>query len=160
MWRRLHLPGVDGPIRGFTFPRRDSLFILMPDGLVRVTLDPLQVQRLAPAETLTVLAEEQTGWLVWQGELRMIYGPDGGDITLCDHPCGDRMVPDVDGTLLITDPDEREVRQRIESVRLPTVSSWLWAGFSEDGRWLVAGEPDGMQVFGRVPNSTGTLSSA
>ncbi len=154
MWLRLHLPGLDGPISGFTFPRRDVLFVFMPDELVRVKLDPLQVQRLAPAETLTALADEKTGWLVWQGERHMIYGPDGGDITLCDHPCGDRIVADADGVLLITDPNEREIRQRIESIRLSAASSWLWAGFSEDGRWLVAGEPSGLQVFGHIPNAT------
>jgi hypothetical protein len=84
-----------------------------------------------------------------------VYDADGGDIPLSDHPSGDRIVPDTDGSLMITDPDEREVRQRIKSICIPTDGSWMYAGFSEDYKWLVAGEPSGVQVFQRS-SGTGT----
>jgi hypothetical protein len=60
------------------------------------------------------------------------------------------MMPDADGTLLITGPDEREVRQGITSARLPVDGAWMFAGFSDDYRWLVAGEP---RVIKRRPKA-------
>ncbi len=152
MWERVELPGLR-PVCGFTFPQRGVLYVLVPGGLVRVTLDPVAVRRMADADAVAMLDGSHAGWLVGDGERHLVYDADGGDITLCDHPSGDRIVPDEDGTLLITDPDERAVRQRIPSVRLPADGSWLWAGFSDDGRWLVAGEPGGVQVFRRTPDA-------
>lgn len=154
MWVRVPLPDVGGPIAGFTFPRRDVLYVLTPGGLVRVALGPApDVRRVAgPSE----LAEAYGPWaerLTWDGESHLVYDADGGDITLCDHPNGDRIVMDHDGTLLIMDPRERELRQRVESIRLTDETPWLFAGFSEDYRWLVACEPDGLQVFRHVPDT-------
>jgi len=153
MWQRLELPGLDGPIRGFTFPKRDVLFVLTPGELVRVALDPVEARRVTDADAAAALDKSHGGSLVWEGERHLVFDADGGDITCCDHPTGDRIVPDADGTLLITDPDERTVRQRLPSIRLPTAESWQWAGFSDDGRWLVAGEPGGVQVFRRVSDA-------
>ena len=151
MWERVELLRFSGPVRGFTFPRRDALLALTPDGLVRVALDPVEVHLVADADTLAAVYDPCGGILLWEDERHLVYDGDGGDITLRDHPCGDRIVPDADGTLLVTDPDEREVRQRITSIRIPTDGSWLYAGFSDDYKWLVAGEPSGVQVFRRVP---------
>jgi len=146
MWARVELPEIAGPVAGFTFPRDDVVYVLTPDGLVRVTLTPaVDVRRVADAATLA--DAYGPGGLVWDSQVHLVYDADGGDITACDHPNGDRIVPDLDGTLLIMDTSEREVRQRIESIRLPTGDSWLYAGFSHDYRWLVAGEPGGLQVF-------------
>jgi hypothetical protein len=146
MWVRVELPDIAGPITGFTFPRDDVLYVLTPTGLVRVALSPaVDVRAVADATTLAE-AYGPRG-LTWDGGVHLVYDADGGDITLYDHPSGDRIVPDRDGTLLITDPTEREVRQRIESIRLPADDSWLYAGFSHDYRWLVACDPGRLQVF-------------
>jgi hypothetical protein len=151
MWVRVELPDMDGPVRGFTFPRDDVLYVLSPSGLVRVALTPVvDVRRVADAATLAE-AYGPRG-LAWDGALHLVYDADGGDITACDLPDGDRIVMDRDGTLLITDPAERELRQRIESIRLPADDSWMFAGFSHGYRWLVAGEPSGIQVFRKVPD--------
>jgi hypothetical protein len=147
MWVRLELPSIDGPIRGFTFPRGDVFFVAVPSGLVRVSLNPVEVRTVANADELTALYDSSSQMLLWDGERHLIYDADGGDVTLCDHPNGDTFVPARDGTLLIMDPDEREVRQRIASIRLPRKGSWQYAGFSADYRWLIAGEPAGVQVF-------------
>jgi hypothetical protein len=148
MWQRLELPDLGGPIRGFTFPHRDVLFVQVPDGLVRVSLDPVEVRQEGGSEAAVI-----DGWVVWDGGRHLIHDANGGDITLGNHPSGDRIVSDVDGTLLITDPDEQEVRQRIVGVRIPADRSWMYAGFSSDGRWLVAGEPAGVQAFRRAPDA-------
>ncbi len=153
MWERVELPGLGGPVLGFTFPRADALLVLTPGGLVRVALDPVEVRVVADADALAALYSPQSERLPWDGERHLVYDADGGDITQCDHPSGDRMVMDHDGMLLIMDPDERELRQRIESVRLPDDGSWMFAGFSDDFRWLVVGEPAGVQVFRRVPDA-------
>jgi hypothetical protein len=153
MWERVDLRGLSGPVRGFTFPRRDVLLVLTPGGLVRVALDPVEVRLVADADALAALYDPRSEFLPWEGERHLVYDADGGDITLCDHPSGDRIVPDADGILLITDPDEREVRQRIASVRIPAEGSWMYAGFSADFKWLVAGEPSGVQVFRRVTHA-------
>ena len=47
-------------------------------------------------------------------------------------------------------------RQRIASIRIPDDGSWMYAGFSDDFKWLVAGEPNGVQVFRRVSGWWGT----
>ncbi|MEO2089996.1 MAG: hypothetical protein ABGY75_10935 [Gemmataceae bacterium] len=125
--------------------------MLAPTGLVRVTLDPIQVQAVADPATLATMYGPGTEGLEWDDECHMVYSADGGDVTPGDHPNGDRIVPDDDGTLLITDPEERVVRQRIPSIRIPHDGSWLYAGFSHDYRWLIAGEPAGVQVFRHVP---------
>jgi hypothetical protein len=152
MWARVELPDIEGPIRGFTFPRGDVLFVLTPGGLVRVALTPaVDVRAVADAAALAE-AYGPRG-LEWDGGMHLVYDADGGDITPCDHPNGDRIVPDRDGTLLITDPAEREVWQRIASIRLPAGDSWMFAGFSHAYRWLVACGPDGLQVFRRVPGA-------
>ncbi|HKA07508.1 MAG TPA: hypothetical protein VKD71_09640 [Gemmataceae bacterium] len=146
MWVRVELPEIAGPLSGFTFPRDDVLYVLTPGGLVRVALAPaVDVRPVADTAALTE-AYGPRG-LAWDGQVHLVYDADGGDITPCDHPNGDRIVPACDGTLLITDPSEREVQQRIASIRLPAGNSWLFAGFSHDYRWLVAGEPGGLQVF-------------
>jgi hypothetical protein len=152
MWERLELPGIGGPILGFTFPRGDVLLVLTPGGLVRVALSPVEVRGVADADALAALFDASSGWLTWDGERHLVHGDDWGDITVCDHPNGDRLVIDDDGSLLIMDPDEREVRQRIASVRVPVDGSWMFAGFSDDGRWLVAGAPGGVSVFRRAPD--------
>jgi hypothetical protein len=152
MWVRVELPDIDGPISGFTFPRDDVLYVLTPGGLVRVALTPaVDVRTVADAATLAE-AYGPRG-LAWEGGLYLVYDADGGDITLCDHPNGDRIVMDQDGTLLLTDPTEQEVRQRIESIRLPAGDSWIFAGFSHDYRWLVACDPGRLQVFRQVPTA-------
>jgi hypothetical protein len=152
MWERVDLLSIEGPIRGFTFPQGDVFYVLTPGGLVRVGLSPVDVRLVADAEALDAAYGPHSGPLTWEGERHLVYDAGGGDITRCDHPNGDRLVVDPrDGALLITDPDEREVRQRIESIRLPTSGSWMFAGFSEDYRWLVAGDPGGMQVFRLTP---------
>jgi hypothetical protein len=158
MWVRLELPSIDGPVRGFTFPRGDVFFIAVPSGLVRVALSPVDVRTVASADQLTALYDSNSQRLLWDGERHLIYDADGGDITLCDHTNGDRIVMDRDGTLLIMDPDEREVRQRIASIRLPKKGSWMFAGFSDNYRWLIAGEPAGVQVF-RQAAETNTAPS-
>lgn len=150
MWERVDLPRLPGPVLGFTFPERDVLFVLTPAGLVCLSLDPVGVRLVADAKELARLYGPGAERLVWDGESYLVYDADGGDITLCDHPSGDRIVPAADGVLTITDPHEREVRQRIESIRLPEGDSWLFAGFSADYRWLLAGEPRGVQVFRRT----------
>ncbi len=150
MWVPLVLPEIDGPIQGFTFPQDDVLYVLTPGGLVRVALTPaVDVRTVADAATLA----EAYGphGLEWDGRRHCVYDADGGDITLGDHPNGDRIVMADDGTLLITDPTEQHVRQRIESIRWPGDDSWLFAGFSHDYRWLVACDPDRLQVFRHVP---------
>jgi hypothetical protein len=147
MWLPVTLPDIEGPIRGFTLPSDDVLYVVTPAGLVRVSLNPVEVRTVADAATLAALYDPHSEKLPWDGKQHLVYDGEGGDITLCDHPNGDRIVPDKDGTLLIMDPDEREVRQRIASIRLPTDGSWMFAGFSQDYRWLVAGEPAGVQVF-------------
>lgn len=155
MWEQVELPSIDGPIRGFTFPRGDVFFVLSPVGLVRVALSPVEVQIVADAAMLAELYGPQSEQLYWNGEQHLVYDADGGDITLCDHPDGDRIVPDPrDGTMLIMDPDEREIRQRIDSIRLPAVDSWVFAGFSHDFRWLIAGGPEGVQVFRHTRHET------
>jgi hypothetical protein len=152
MWEPLELPGIRGPVHGFTFPHEDVLLVLTPGGLVRVALSPIQVRPVADVDSLAAMYDTQSGWLTWDGERHLVYGPDGGDTTACDHPNGDRLVMDDDGALLITDPDEREVRQRIASVRRPVAGSWMFAGFSDDYCWLVAGEPGGVSVFRHAPD--------
>ena len=149
MWVEVELPAIDGPIHGFTFPRGDVFYAITPAGLVRVGLNPVEVRTVADPDTLAALYDPTTEKLPWDGERHLVYDADGGDITLCDHPNGDRIVMDQDGTLLIMDSQEREVRQRIESIRLPPDGSWIFAGFSQDYRWLIAGEPAGIQVFGQ-----------
>lgn len=146
MWVRVELPKIAGPITGFTFPQEDVLYVLTPGRLIQVSLMPAVEVRMV-ADLATLVAAFGPQGLAWAGRVHLVYDADGGDITLCDHPNGDRIVPDRDGTLLITDPNEREVRQRIDSIRLPAENSWLYAGFSHDYRWLVAGEPGGIQVF-------------
>jgi hypothetical protein len=146
MWVRVELPEIVGPVTGFTFPRDDVLYVLTPGGLVRVTLAPVVGVRPV-ADAATLAAAYGPRGLAWDGGVHFVYDADGGDVTPCDHPNGDRIVPDRDGTLLITDPSERVVRQRIPSIRLPAGDGWLYAGFSHDYRWLVAGEPAGVQVF-------------
>jgi hypothetical protein len=152
MWERLELPGIGGPIRGFTFPQGNVLLVLTPGGLVHVALSPVEVRAVADVDSLAAMYDPQSGWLTWDDERHLVYGPDGGDITACDHPNGDRLVIGDDDTLLITDPEEREVQQRIGSVRRPVAGSWMFAGFSDDYRWLVAGEPGGLSVFRHVPD--------
>ena len=50
MWARVELPEIPGPVAGFTFPRDDVVYVLTPDGLVRVTLTPaVDVRRVAAA---------------------------------------------------------------------------------------------------------------
>ncbi len=147
MWERLELPDIGGPVQGFTFPRGNVLLMLTPDGLVRVALCPVEVRVVADVDALAASYDTESGWLTWDDERHLIYGPDGGDITACDHPNRDRLVMDRDGALSITGPEEREVRQRIDSVRLPAGGSWMFAGFSDHYRWLVAGEPRGVSVF-------------
>src|SRR5262245_6694943 len=118
MWVRVALPDIDGPIQGFTFPRGDVLYVLTPTGLVRVAPTPVvDVRTVADGATLAE-AYGRRG-LTWDGQLHLVYDADGGDITECDHPNGDRIVMDQDGTLMITDPTEQEVRQRIRSICLP-----------------------------------------
>lgn len=83
---------------------------------------------------------------------------DAADTTACDRANGDRLVIGDDGTLLITDRREREVRQPVASVRLPPVhapaaSPWMFAGFLYDYRWLIAGAPGGVQVFRHTPDA-------
>ncbi len=150
MWERVELSGLSGPIRGFTFPQRDVLLVLTPDGLLRVSLNPVEIRLVADANTLASLYDPRSELLPWEGERHLIYDANGGDIALCDHPSGDRIVPDADGTMLITDQDETELRQRIDSVCIPDDGSWMYAGFSDDFKWLVAGEPAGVQVFRHV----------
>jgi hypothetical protein len=146
VWVQVELPEIAGPVAGFTFPREDVLYVLTPGGLVRVALAPAVGVRVV-ADAATLADAYGPRGLAWDGQVHLVYDADGGDVTPCDHPNGDRIVSDRDGTLLITDPSEREVRQRIESIRLPASDSWLYAGFSHDYRWLVAGEPGGLQVF-------------
>jgi hypothetical protein len=55
MWERVELPGLSGPIRGFTFPRKDVLLVLTPEGLLRVALDPVEVRLVADAAELAAL---------------------------------------------------------------------------------------------------------
>jgi hypothetical protein len=153
MWVRLELPSIDGPVRGFTFPRGDVFFVATPSGLVRVALYPIDVRTVANAEELAALYDSQSQGLRWDGEYHLLYDANGGDITLCDHPNGERIVMDRDGTLLITDPDERVIRQRIASIRLPGKGSWMFAGFSENYRWLIAGAPGGVQVYRHEPDT-------
>jgi hypothetical protein len=156
MWVRVELPDINGPIRGFTFPRDDVLYVLTATGRVRLALTPLvEVRTVADAATLAEACGPRG--LTWEGELHLVYDADGGDITACDHPNGDRIVMDRDGTLMITDPSEREVRQRIDSIRLPAGNSWMYAGFSHDHRWLVACDPSGLQVFRLVPDGDAVI---
>jgi hypothetical protein len=150
MWQRLELPSIDAPIRGFTFPKNDALLVIASSGLVRVRLDPVSIEPLVDAQTLYATYDPLKDLLRWEGEEHFVYDADGGDITLCDHLNGDRIVMDSDGVLLIMDPHEREIRQRIDSIRLPD-DSWMFAGFSQDSRWLVACDPAALQVFGYVP---------
>ena len=152
MWEQLELPGISGPVCGITFPRGNVLLVLTRGGLVRVALSPVEVRAVADVDALAAMYDTPSGWLTWDGERHLVYGPDGGDITACDHPNGDRLVMDDDGTLLITDPNEREVRQRLASVRRPVAGSWMFAGFSDDYRWLVAGGPGGVSVFRHAPD--------
>ncbi len=147
MGRECNYPTSTAPVRGFTFPRGDVLYVITTAGLIRVGLNPVEARIVADAATLAAVYDPRVEKLPWDGEKHLVYDADGGDITLCDHPNGDRILPDKDGTLLIMDPNEREVRQRIESVRLPADGSWMFAGFSQDFRWLLAGEPAGIQVF-------------
>ena len=118
MWVRVELPEIVGPVTGFTFPRDDVLYVLTPGGLVRVTLAPVVGVRPV-ADAATLAAAYGPRGLAWDGGVHFVYDADGGDVTPCDHPNGDRIVPDRDGTLLITDPAERVVRQRIASIRQP-----------------------------------------
>ena len=118
MWVRVELPEIAGPVTGFTFPRDDVFYVLTPGGLVRVTLAPVVGVRPV-ADAVTLAAAYGPRGLAWDGGVHFVYDADGGDVTPCDHPNGDRIVPDRDGTLLITDPSERVVRQRIPSIRLP-----------------------------------------
>jgi hypothetical protein len=151
MWMRLELPAIEGPVTGFTFPRGDVLYVLTSRGLVQVALTPaVDVRTVADTARLAELYGPRG--LTWDGEQHLVYDADGGDITLCDHPNGDRIVMDTDGTMMITDPTEREVRQRIESIRLTPDHTWMYAGFSHDFRWLVACDPSGPQVFRHVPD--------
>jgi len=153
MWMRVELPEIDGPLTGFTFPRGDVLYVLTTRGLVRVALTPVVDVRTV-ADTSTLAEAYGPRGLTWDGERHLVYDADGGDITECDHPNGDRIVMDPEDTsLMITDPTEREVRQRIKSIRLPADGSWMWAGFSHDHRWLVACDPSRLQVFRHVPDA-------
>src|SRR5437660_983970 len=128
MWTRVDLPSIDGPITGFTFPGADVMYLLITNGLLRLTLTPpAQARRVADAAELAEASGPRG--LTWDGQRHFVYGDDSGDIPVLDHPNGDRIVPDPDdGTLMITDPDERIVRHRIRSIRLPTDNSWLYAG--------------------------------
>jgi hypothetical protein len=152
MWVRLELPAIEGPVTGFTFPRGNVLYVLTSSGLVRVALTPaVDVRTVADAATLAKCYGPRG--LTWDREQHLVYDADGGDITLCDHPNGDRIVMDTDGTMMITDPTEREVRQRIESIRLTPDHTWIYAGFSHDFRWLVACDASGLQVLRQVPDA-------
>ena len=147
MWRRVHLPSIDGPLLGFTMPHEDVLFALVPGGLVRIGLDPVDVHLVAGRSRPRGRVPPGGARAHLGGRRHLVYDADGGNVTLCDHPNGDRITLDADGTLVLTNPTERVVRQRLESVRLPDDGSWMYAGFSEDFRWLVAGGAAGLQVF-------------
>lgn len=157
MWRAVELPSFDGPILGFTFPDRNVFFVLTPNGLIRVALDPVEACHVADANRLAELFDPETQMLTWEGEQHPVFNDEGGEIPLLDHPNGDRIEAAEDGTMLITDPDGREVRQRIPSVRIPDDGAWMYAGFSDDYEWLIAGESRGIQVFRILPDkSSGT----
>jgi len=145
MWVRVPLPAIDGPIRGFTFPVQNSLFVLNPSGLVRVNLSPIhRVRVVGDLETLAAAYDLSTVCLNWEGRST---ARTGGDITLCDHPNGNRLVVDPhEDALLIMDLDEVELRQEVDDFFV-SEGVWTVAGFSEDFQWLVVCDPDELRVF-------------
>jgi hypothetical protein len=148
MWLRVPLPEIAGPLRGFTFPEQDRLFVLNPSGLVQVTLAPEPALHLvADPAALAEAYDPATVRVRWAGRWYQVHGEDGGDVTFCEHPNGDRLVVDPDAdTLLVMDADEVEVRQEVDDFFV-SAGEWTVAGFSEDFRWLVVCDPDELRVF-------------
>jgi hypothetical protein len=148
MWVRLPLPDIETPIRGFTFPEQDRLFVLNPSGLVEVILSPKPAIRVvADPQAAAAAYDLSTAHLNWKGCSYPVHGEDGGDVTFCEHPNGDHLVVDPhEDALLIMDSDEQELRQEVDDFFV-SEGVWTVAGFSGDFKWLVVCDPDELRVF-------------
>jgi len=89
----VQLPGIDGPVRGFTFPRGDVFYVITTAGLIRVGLNPVEARTVADPATLAALYDPRVEKLPWDGQKHLVYDADGGDITAkqCIRPCQRRQ---------------------------------------------------------------------
>src|SRR5437016_3312834 len=148
MFVRVSLPLILGPVWGFDFPVNDRFHVATAQGFLEIFLAPqVQVNLLLPPDELRQLFDPDTeAEFQWNGRRYDVDGPNGPAPTLLDLPCGDRITgePHV-GRLLITDPEEREIRQEISFG--PPAGGWVVAGFSEDGKYLVIGDAEKVWLF-------------
>jgi hypothetical protein len=150
MFVRVPVPLAAGPVWGFDFPVQDRFHVATAQGFLEIVLAPhAQVNLLLPPDELQQLFDPATeAELQWNGRRYDVNGPNGPAPTLLDLPCGDHITGDSQaGRLLITDPEEREIRQEI--LFGPPAGGWIVAGFSEDGKYLIIGDGEKVWAFRR-----------
>jgi len=155
MWVQVQTPPVSRPIWAVNWSEPDRLLVLGGGGLVELTLAPaVRLRTMASVEDLRrVFDPNRDCWLVWEGRRYLVNGPNGGGYKVC-HPNGDRLIlhPYEDDCLAVSDVDGEVVRQVLGRF-VVSGDRWSHADFTDDYRYIVAFDSDGLRVFRHEPEA-------
>jgi hypothetical protein len=144
-------------IRAFTFPIRDRSLVWTARGVFCLALaHDVQLRSVQSCGSMEesfdpatyTWGPDQRATFSWDGDDWFFYGEDGGDIPIGGLDTGERLEVDAEAErLLVTSSLDGVILQRIEGFALS--KGWAFAGFSEDGKYLIVCTPQSMRAFTR-----------
>lgn len=159
-WTELSVPEMN-EIWEFAFPIAGRMLVRTAEGLYCLDL-PTDDSRGKITATLVMTAEEIAdldntySWgpeksqkLRWDADDWFFHGAEGGDITRCDLPTGERLELDENdyNVLKIVDSREQSEIQRITFPISDDPEKFSIAGFSEDFKYLIVCRTEELRVF-------------